>query len=91
MLARGGGVLELKFEKLKLTDDFGGSRYWIRCEVEADVAEAMGANVITSLLEHVAPEIENRFRVKCVAKIVSNFNTKRLTTVNGRFSDCCFN
>ena len=81
MVARGGGVIAIHAEPIR-DDDL--VRNWVRVVAEVDTCEAMGANIVTALLESISPQIETITGANCIAKIISNLTVKRLTTVRLR-------
>lgn len=78
MVARGGGVLAIN--AAPVCDD-DPARNWVRVAVDVDTCEAMGANIVTTLLEGISPQIEAITGARCIAKIISNLTLRRLTTV----------
>ncbi|MGX5376690.1 hydroxymethylglutaryl-CoA reductase, degradative [Ligilactobacillus sp. LYQ135] len=69
----------------------GGGARWIRCRILADdllsvdlavdVQEAMGANMLNTMLEAVADEIEELYQQDILMSILSNYATESLVTV----------
>jgi len=55
-------------------------------EVLVDVKDAMGANVINSMCERIAPVLERITKGTAILKILSNYCTERLATSEAIFS-----
>lgn len=71
MYKRGGGVVDLRFRQL--SGNMGVAELYI------DVREAMGANIINTLAEAIAPRlIESIGHGRFGLRILSNYNTERL-------------
>ena len=72
MLSRGGGVVDLRWRKL--TEDM------LVVELLVDVREAMGANVINTIVEATAPYIHEIIGQGQIGiRILSNLCTERMT------------
>jgi hydroxymethylglutaryl-CoA reductase len=54
-------------------------------EIFVDTKEAMGANVVNTMCEYIAPKIESLTNGQVILKILSNYVTKRLVTCKGIF------
>ena len=54
-------------------------------EIMVDTKDAMGANVVNTMCEAIAPEIEALTGCKVVLKILSNYATQRLVKCRGIF------
>jgi hydroxymethylglutaryl-CoA reductase len=76
IIKRGGGVREI------LTREFmGSSSAYLSIDFLVDVKDAMGANIINTILEGVAEEIRSWFPEKTILfSILSNFATESLAT-----------
>jgi hydroxymethylglutaryl-CoA synthase len=75
MVARDGGVCDLDVRDLR-----GDSTIWIVVDVTVNVCEAMGANIVNTIVEGLAPEIENMVPgSSAVLKILSNLCLKRMS------------
>lgn len=76
IVQRGGGVREI------LTREFmGSSGAYLSIDFLVDVKDAMGANIINTILEGVAEEIRSWFPEKTILfSILSNFATESLAT-----------
>lgn len=55
-------------------------------ELLIDVRDAMGANIINTMCETVAPLLEQLADGKALLRILSNYSTKRMVRVKARFS-----
>jgi hydroxymethylglutaryl-CoA reductase len=58
----------------------------IVAELLVDVKDAMGANVINSMCERIAPELERITKGTAILKILSNYCVERLATSEAIFS-----
>jgi len=68
LLARGGGVRGIEFHHLQLAD----ARPVIAVHVLVDTCDAMGANVVNTICEAVAPKIAELCGGRAVLRILSN-------------------
>lgn len=75
----GKGAKELQLNNEILADDM------IVVHLIVDVGDAMGANIINSMCEHVAPYIEKITGGTAVLKILSNLSPLRITTARAEF------
>ncbi len=73
----GGGAKDLEIKVLKKTK-IGPV---LRIHLLVDVKDAMGANIVNTMLENIAPLIEKTVKVKPLLKIVSNLAEKRTVEV----------
>ena len=72
MVARGGGVVDLKWRKL--------SEDMMVVELHVNVCEAMGANAINTISEATAPYIHNLLGQGQIGiRILTNLCTERMT------------
>ena len=69
MVSRGGGVVDIKF--LTINDTSGV------VEVFVNVGEAMGANIINTICEGLAYEVQTLIKCRIGLKILSNYCTER--------------
>jgi hydroxymethylglutaryl-CoA reductase len=76
LLARGGGTKELEFFKYKLPN---GS-WTIVLHVLVDTRDAMGANLVNSICEGIAPRVEKIANGKACLKILSNLADRSIVT-----------
>ena len=54
-------------------------------EIFVDTKDAMGANVVNTMCEVIAPKIESLTKDQVILKILSNYATKRLVRCKGVF------
>lgn len=75
MLARGGGVIDLAFRQMN-------SRYVqgavLLVEARINVADAMGANLVNTLMESLGAKLKNLLNAKVNLRILSNLCDDRL-------------
>ncbi|WP_056965755.1 hydroxymethylglutaryl-CoA reductase, degradative [Apilactobacillus ozensis] len=71
----GGGAKKLNIRRL---DD-----NYCSIDLSVDVGEAMGANIMNTMLEAVASFLRNRYGDDILMSILSNYATDSLVTVNG--------
>ena len=76
MTKRGGGVRSLELRKL--TDSFGNIMAVIH--VMMNTCDALGANILNQVLEYLKAPIENLSNEQVTMCILSNLNTKKMTT-----------
>lgn len=74
--ARGGGAQALEYFKYQLAD----GRWTVVLHLLVDTCDAMGANVVNTMCEDLAPEIERLSGAKVVLKILSNLADRALVT-----------
>lgn len=77
---RGGGARRL--EVRTFPDTFIGNM--IVCHLEVDVCDAMGANIINTMVEAIAPDVERISGGRVRLRILSNLADKRLVRAVGR-------
>lgn len=73
LIARGGGVLDIGMRLLKTR--LGPM---VLIEPEVDVVDAMGANIINTIAEGLAPKVQELLGGKVLLRILSNLCDKRL-------------
>ena len=78
LLARGGGAREIEFFKYRLPD----GRWTIVLHVLIDTRDAMGANIVNSICEGIAPRVEEIASGRACLKILSNLTDKSLVTAS---------
>jgi len=73
--------------KIKLVEDQSVNKLgkMIIVEILVDTKDAMGANVVNTMCEGIAPEIELLTSGKVILKILSNYATERLVRCNAIF------
>jgi hydroxymethylglutaryl-CoA reductase len=82
LLRAGGGAMELVVRHLPpLADDPVGPMLVVHLVV--DVRDAMGANTVNSMCEHLAPRIEELTGGRVVLRIISNLADRRTVVATG--------
>jgi hydroxymethylglutaryl-CoA reductase len=76
LLARGGGTRELEFFKYKLPS----GKWSVVMHVLVDTRDAMGANLVNTICEGMAPRVEEISNGRAILKILSNLADKSLVT-----------
>lgn len=76
LVERGGGVRDIEFYKYRLAD----GRWTIVLHVLVDTCDAMGANLVNTICERVAPEVESLSGGHAILRILSNFADRSLVT-----------
>lgn len=74
MARRGGGALDLEFHPHRLPT----GENMLVVHLVVDVRDAMGANVLNTMAEAIAPSLEELSGGRAVARILSNLADKRL-------------
>ena len=76
LLARGGGALEIEYYKYRLPD----GRWTVVLHLLVDTRNAMGANIVNSMCEGLAPRIEKICGARVSLRILSNLADRSLVT-----------
>jgi len=76
--ARGGGAKELEFFKFKMPN----GKWTIVLHVLVDTRDAMGANLVNTICEGIAPRVEEIANARASLKILSNLADRSLVTAN---------
>jgi hydroxymethylglutaryl-CoA reductase len=76
MKRRGGGAQKVEVRLRELKD----GRLCLLVHLLVDVCDAMGANVLNTMAEAVAPRLEEWTQGRAVARILSNYADKRVVT-----------
>ncbi len=76
LLARGGGVREIEYFKYRLPD----GRWTVVLHLLIDTCDAMGANLVNTICEGIAPRIETISGAEVAMKILSNLADRSLVT-----------
>ena len=76
--ARGGGVKELEFFKYRMPS----GKWTVVLHVLVDTGDAMGANLVNTICEGIAPRVEQIAKGRACLKILSNLADKSLVTAN---------
>lgn len=79
LVAAGGGARALEARSI----DDGGER-WHVVHLVVDVVDAMGANIVNTMLERLAPRLEELTGARVHLKILSNLSDRRCVEVEGR-------
>ena len=82
LIERGGGVRDIELRLFALPD---GAPV-IAVHVLVDTCDAMGANLVNSICEAIAPEIASLCEGKVALRILSNFADRSLFTARARFA-----
>ena len=81
LAARGGGVREIETRRFTLPD----GRPLVAVHVLVDTCDAMGANLVNSICEAIAPEVEAVCGGKVALRILSNLADRSLYTARATF------
>ena len=76
--ARGGGAKGFEFFKFKMSN----GKWTVVLHVMVDTRDAMGANLVNSICEGIAPRVEQIAKARASLKILSNLADKSLVTAN---------
>ncbi|WP_282925870.1 hydroxymethylglutaryl-CoA reductase, degradative [Helcococcus kunzii] len=71
MIKRGGGPKEIWIKKFE-NEDF------LTLYISIDTCDAMGANTINTVLEHISKYVEEIANAKSILNIISNYNSKSI-------------
>ena len=80
IVKRGGGARELRVEKVSGQTDF------LVVYLHVDTQEAMGANMLNTMLEDLKPHLESLSRGQSLMGILSNYATESLVTSSCRIA-----
>ena len=80
IVKRGGGARELRVEKVSGQTDF------LVVYLHVDTQEAMGANMLNTMLEALKPHLESLSRGQSLMGILSNYATESLVTSSCRIA-----
>ncbi|MGB5578981.1 MAG: hydroxymethylglutaryl-CoA reductase, degradative, partial [Woeseia sp.] len=80
LLARGGGVREIEYFKYRLPD----GRWTVVLHLLVDTCDAMGANLVNTICEGLAPRVAAIAGARVSLKILSNFADRSLVTARVR-------
>ena len=78
LLARGGGAREIELFKYRLPD----GKWTVVLHVLVDTRDAMGANIVNTICEGIAPRVEAIASGRACLKILSNLADKSLVTAS---------
>jgi hydroxymethylglutaryl-CoA reductase len=79
LVARGGGAREIEYFKYRLAD----GRWTVVLHLLVDTRDAMGANMVNSMCEHLAPRVEALCGGRVCLRILSNLADKAQITAQG--------
>ncbi len=80
MVARGGGCVDLETRVLDITDG------WVVVHLYVNVGDAMGANLVDSVAEAVAPLLVDGLGGRMGLRILTNVPLRRMVRVSGAVS-----
>lgn len=78
LAARGGGVRELEFFKYRLP----AGNWTVVLHLLVDTRDAMGANLVNTICEGIAPRVEEIARGRACLRILSNLADRSLVTAS---------
>lgn len=81
IVTRGGGVKDID---IRVISNEEHNEEFITLHLHVDVRDAMGANIINTILEGVTPYIEDITGASVLMSILSNYNTEALVTATCR-------
>ena len=73
LVQRGGGAVDLQPHFIETI-----RRQMLIIHLTVNVQDAMGANIVNTMLEALAPHIEQLIPFQCAVKIISNLSTSRM-------------
>ena len=82
LVARGGGVREIETRLFELPD----GRPLIAVHVLVDTCDAMGANLVNSICEEIAPDVATACEGNVALRILSNLADRSLYVASARFT-----
>lgn len=77
IVKRGGGAVEVDFQTIPVTEH---SPEFLIVHVHVEVLEAMGANIVNTMMESISSYIEQLTNGKSLMSILSNYATECLAT-----------
>ena len=83
IVARGGGVKEIE---VRLIDNENGAPEFLTVHLLVDVQNAMGANIVNTILEGVQPYLQSLVGGQALMSILSNYNEHSLVTARCRIA-----
>jgi hydroxymethylglutaryl-CoA reductase len=78
LLARGGGTKEIEFFKYRMPD----GKWTVVLHVLVDTRDAMGANLVNTICEGIAPRVEEIASGRACLRILSNLADKSLVAAS---------
>lgn len=82
LLARGGGARNIEFFKYRLPD----GAWTVVLHLLVDTRDAMGANIVNTMCEALAPEVEALAGGEVILRILSNLADKSLVTARAEIA-----
>ncbi len=76
MISRGGGIIDFEVLMLEKSD-----KNLFAIHVIVETKDAMGANLVNSICEGIAPMIEELISEEVILRIISNFNDRSMVEV----------
>lgn len=73
LVQAGGGARDITIRKIEISEGF-----MVILHILIDVQNAMGANIVNTMVERLAMELQDKIPGNIVLKIVSNFATERI-------------
>ncbi|MBM6615561.1 hydroxymethylglutaryl-CoA reductase, degradative [Desemzia sp. RIT804] len=83
IVKRGGGAVKLEVRHIK-TDELENTPEFIVLHLHIKTLEAMGANIINTMMEGIIPYVEELTQSKALMGILSNYATECLATATCR-------
>jgi hydroxymethylglutaryl-CoA reductase len=83
LVRAGGGAVDLEVRHLPQLDPTDPVGAMLVVHLVVDVREAMGANTVNSMCEHLAPRIEELTGGRVRLRIISNLADRRIVTATG--------
>lgn len=81
IVKRGGGLREIEY---RIIPDTVNQTSFLTLHFIVDTLDAMGANIVNTILEGIKPLIEKLTNIKPLMTILSNYNTESLSTATCR-------
>ena len=75
---RGGGIVGMDVRRVEYDEPGEQAETFVVVEVHLDCLDAMGANMVNTVCERLAPEIETLARAPVAMRILSNLASRRL-------------
>lgn len=84
LIEAGGGARSLDLRRLEPLDDDDPLGPMLIIHLDVDVCDAMGANIVNTMCEHLAPRLEELTGGRARLRILSNLCDRRTVSVRGR-------
>jgi hydroxymethylglutaryl-CoA reductase len=84
LIAAGGGARSLEIRRLEPEGDDDPLGPMLVVHLDVDVRDAMGANIVNTMCEHLAPRLEGLTGGRARLRILSNLCDRRTVSVRGR-------